>query len=338
MPQGGLAMEAVDNPFFEIKLNFAQDSREVVRLLNCDAHLRSQRGDHDGAAESCQAILNTGRSLKDQPFLISQLVRIAIQHIGVSALERTLGQGEVSDANLAKLQELLAKEAADDAFHHAMRGERAGGHQVYQLLREGKVTISEIFGGTRMKGTPPGPGERLLDVFPGIVLGAYPDYLRSMNEQVRASKLKDVERSEAMKKIDDKLRKNRTLLSSMIMPATGKVGDATQRSQALLRCSMAGLAVERYRLKNKHWPATLGDVVKAGLLKEIPPDPYAGQPLRFAKTPTGVVVYSVGPDKIDNAGTLNRKNPMAAGSDYGFELWEPPQMRGIAPPADVAKD
>ena len=115
----------------------------------------------------------------------------------------------------------------------------------------------------------------------------------------------------------------------MIMPATSKVADASQRVQAMMRCTITAVAVERYRLAHKNtWPRGLDDVVKAGLLKEIPRDPYDGQPLRLKRTPTGVVVYSVGYDKIDNAGALDRNNPRAADTDMGFELFD---RRGIAP-------
>jgi hypothetical protein len=109
------------------------------------------------------------------------------------------------------------------------------------------------------------------------------------------------------------------------------MAEAAQRSQAQLRCAIAGLAAERYRLKhNNTWPRGLDDLVKEGLLKEVPKDPYDGQPLRLKRKPTGIVIYSVGYDKIDNGGTIDRANPRTPGTDIGFELWD---RRGVPPPA-----
>jgi len=118
------------------------------------------------------------------------------------------------------------------------------------------------------------------------------------------------------------------------MPATIKVSEASQRQLAFLRSSAAAVAVERYRLKHDNlWPRSLKEVVKAGLLKEIPKDPYDGQPLRFKRTPTGLVVYSLGPDKTDNGGVMNRGNPTATNTDIGFELWDL-RFRSMAAPLE----
>ena len=105
-----------------------------------------------------------------------------------------------------------------------------------------------------------------------------------------------------------------------------------RETQARLRCAIAAVAAERYRLKHeKIWPGRLDDLVKDGLLKEVPKDPYDGKTLRFKRTPTGLIVYSVGPDLIDNGGKLGRATPRAPGTDIGFELWE---HRSRAAPVD----
>ena len=52
---------------------------------------------------------------------------------------------------------------------------------------------------------------------------------------------------------------------------------------------MTGVAIERYRVKVGVFPNSLSDVVKAGLLKEIPLDPYDAKQLRFKKTATGKI-------------------------------------------------
>ena len=93
----------------------------------------------------------------------------------------------------------------------------------------------------------------------------------------------------------------------------------------------------RYRLKHHHWPGKLDDLVQAGLLKEVLKDPYDGKPLRLTRTPTGLIIYSVGRDLVDDGGKLNRNNPMAPNTDLGFELWDDfpeRRFRGVAPPVE----
>jgi hypothetical protein len=44
------------------------------------------------------------------------------------------------------------------------------------------------------------------------------------------------------------------------------------------------------------------------------------------------VIYSVGLDKTDDGGKLDRKNWMAPGTDLGIQLWDPDKRRQPPPP------
>jgi hypothetical protein len=110
-------------------------------------------------------------------------------------------------------------------------------------------------------------------------------------------------------------------MPSLLALSLVRMTDASLRSAALLRCGIAGLAVERYRLANGRWPDALEQAVPK-FLASVPLDPYDGKPLRFRRLEDGVVVYSVGPDGQDDGGKLNRKNPSAAFTDIGFRLWD----------------
>jgi competence protein ComGC len=331
LPRGRFSISAQGNPF-DFDYEELQISRTVVYVLQIDAALRAHEGDLDGATESCEAILNTAGAFKDHPSLIGFLVRAAEQAIAIHAIERLLGQGTVSEPQLKKLQELLQREADDDGLYSAIRGERAAAHQMYLNVRDGKTTISQVLGNLG-RGDDPGLTGRLLDVFPNVILKDYPDYLRTMNANVRACKLEPELRAGDLEKIDQSVRTDGNMLSRMMLPGIVKVAEASRRTQANLRCAIVAVAAERYRLSKGAWPPTLDELVKDGLLAKVPTDPYDGKPLRWKRTPTGAVAYSVGRDKIDNGGNLNRANVMADGADFGFELWDP-RMRGMPPPVE----
>src|SRR5262249_37534370 len=90
--------------------------------------------------------------------------------------------------------------------------------------------------------------------------------------------------------------------------------------QALLRCAVAALAVERYRQANGGWPAQLSDVVPA-CLDRLPEDPFVGAPVRFRLVRGGVVISCPGPD-----GTYKGDPPDIEWPDDGnelrFRLWD----------------
>jgi len=85
-------------------------------------------GDLAEAVRACQAQLNLGRSIGDEPFFVSQLVRIRYGREAVRGLERVLGHGEVAEDVLASFQRALAEEVAFDPWPVAARGERAVVH------------------------------------------------------------------------------------------------------------------------------------------------------------------------------------------------------------------
>ena len=335
MPEGRFAIDP-EKHAFELPADHLAQTRAVLYLLQLDAVLRAQKGDMEATAESCQAILNAAHVINDYPRREAQQLRVAGQSITVAATERMLGQGVVSEHKLRDLQALLEREAADKPLYHALRGQRAGVHHIYEQLRQGNLSFSDLLGGN--KGNPSWNG-LFFDTFPNVILNGYPELFRMMNELVQASKLKDVAQQEAIQKVEQKASESRNMLTSLLI-APGyalKLAMASQRSQAQMRCTIAALAAERYRLIHGAWPRVLDDLVKDGLLKEIPRDPYDGQPLRWRRTATGVIVYCVGPDKIDNGGKFDRDDPTAVDTDLGFELWDAPRWRGTTPPANEDK-
>src|SRR5262249_28761985 len=85
----------------------------------------------------------------------------------------------------------------------------------------------------------------------------------------------------------------RRILTHLLLPAANKVGEATVRDHARLRCAVTALAAERFRLANKRWPKTLDELCPT-FLSAVPLDPYVGEPLLLAVREDGIVIYSVG--------------------------------------------
>src|SRR5262249_47337405 len=102
-----------------------------------------------------------------------------------------------------------------------------------------------------------------------------------------------------------KLWPRRYVISSLMLPGVRKVGESALRDQAHLTCIETALACERYRMARKKWPATLAELTPAWL-EVVRPDPYTGEPLKYAVREGGVVIYSVGPDGEDDGGEVLR--------------------------------
>lgn len=302
-----------------------QDARQIAEWMQHDAWLLAQEGDCDGAIESCQATINAGRSMKDDPFLISCLIRLAMQNIALNTLERVLAQGEPSEAHLLAMQTMLEKEIAQGTFLPGVRGERGGSHYLFENIRAGKTKLDflRMMGPGSTTGLDP-VSEWFSLTFPSTLMKHYPEYLHHMNRTVAAAKLPLHERGPRLAALEAEVRQTKNPVLRLLAPGLGKVEKVDRRTQANLRCMVVILACERYRQKNddKRWPTKLDDLVKAKLLDALPADPLDNQPLRYRRTNEGVVVYSVGFDLKDDLGNINHEQPMADGVDLGFRLWD----------------
>jgi hypothetical protein len=304
-----------------------QDTRMVAYPLQFDVMVRAQDGDLEGALRSCRAILNNGRSLGDSPFLVSQLVRMAIRAIFCGSLERVLAQGEPPAAALAALQPLVEDEAEAPLVLIGVRGERAGMDRFLEALQKGEVKPAGVVKtmGWAQNGSPGPLNESLLLYLPGVVSTNRAALLRRMNEVVEAVKLPPPEQGERLKQIEA-AAKHDPYLVRLLLPAVSKVAFSGRRTQAWLRCAAVALAAERYRQKYGHWPERLTDLAPE-FLGAVPADPFDGRPLRYRRDKEGVVVYSVGPDGKDDGGAFDTLNTHKDGTDLGFRLWDVARRR-----------
>ncbi len=78
--------------------------REVANLLLCDAILEAETARSDRALTACRALLNLGRSIGDEPALVSQRVRMELREITGRQVERALAHGCASSSALAAMQ------------------------------------------------------------------------------------------------------------------------------------------------------------------------------------------------------------------------------------------
>jgi hypothetical protein len=96
-------------------------------------------------------------------------------------------------------------------------------------------------------------------------------------------------------------------------------------AEAHFRCAVTALAAEQFRREAGHWPPALDDLVPK-YLSAVPRDPCDLQPLRLARRPDGIVIYSVGADGKDDDGAI-ASDGAANATDVGVRLWDVAQRR-----------
>jgi hypothetical protein len=296
----------------------------MMNLLSLDARLRAQDGDIDGALTSGLCILSAGRSIGDEPTLLSQLVRMAGEGSAVDTLERILAQGQGSASSLANVQREFEDEVSQPLFLFGLRGERAGHHRMISAIESGELRVSSM---TAILG-PKGKLESWWEDVSGQreFRRSHGPLIRVMTAVVEIAKLPVEDQRPNLRSygrsIDEQAAHGEIpVYIRLVVPSMIRVGESFCRHQALLRCAIVALAVERFRLAHGQWPDSLDPLVP-DLITKIPVDPYDAKPLRYHRLKDGVVIYSIGPDEKDDGGTLDRQDPKKPGTDIGFQLWD----------------
>jgi serine/threonine protein kinase len=300
-----------------------QAMRQVVEMLRLDTLLRAQKGDVNSAVESCQCILHCGRVMGDEPIQTSQLVRMAVAYVAIGTLERALSQGKADEGVLKATQDLLAAEAEHPRHRIIARGERGGLHWTLSAVEAGDFTLTKEK--ELQKGLPP----ELRKVYEQWPTGPamrpeHAQVLREMTRWVEITGRPLLEQQRLMEEWDRAQLKSAKGMLSLI--GGSRIAAACARLQAALNCTLAAVAVERYRVAHGTWPTDLAALAPA-LLREVPSDPYDGAPLRYRRVADGVVIYSIGRDRMDNKGNLDRTRIGRPGTDIGFELWDVTKRR-----------
>jgi hypothetical protein len=311
-----------------ILLPHLQPMRNLATILSYDAVLRAHQGDVDGALESCRAGYNAGRSLGEEPFLICQLVRMNMRSVSHRSIERTLAQGQPSEAALESLQRLLEEDEPEPLLLYGARGERALMDHFMQAAQSGQMTHAQLAQSMSGIGLP---GNELgVLFFVGTARQNRVAMLEFESRIVEIAKLSPAKQTEQLQQLQQSI-KDLPTITRMLVPAVTKVVDAHDRTLAELRCDLVALAAERYRLSHGTWPAVLTDLVP-DYLKQIPTDPFDDQALRYRRLADGVVIYSIGLDRQDDGGNMDRSRPYAPGTDIGIRLWDVSRRRQLPSP------
>lgn len=311
-----------------------QAARSLARLLAADAAIRAHDGDLDGALDSCRGIVATARSIGDEPFAISQLVRQAIDSVAMNSVRRVLGQGEPSEAALARMQDLIVDEMHQPLTFYAMRGERAILYELIRRVGKGEIPISALSGQVTKQATNPGRnaiapwGKLWFDQQRAVGL-------EWMNEAVAIARQPVAARAPlwaAWEARNEKTRRSRlgvfgAMLPLLMAPAISTVDRSYARIHGELGSAAILVAAERHRRKSGDWPASIA-AIDPRIMPTAPVDPYSGQPYHMERRDGQLLIYSVGPNHKDEHGAYDLKKWARGGpDDVGAGGWDVPLRR-----------
>lgn len=283
------------------------DIRHGVLLLALEAAVHAEDGELDLAVGSIRSAFGVGRSLRNEPLIVSRLVRIGCEEITLDVLERVLTKCRFSDQQLSELAEMTCGAEEPAAMLRGLVGSRCHGIHFFENLTS--IDMRNLG-----EETIPVP---LLEAYEALGLADREAvfYVRLMNRYIDLMRLPVEERrAEASKIAADIANGLGTRWFSRLWLAFIYREIVTDlRHIGRLRAARSAIAVQRYRLANEALPEQLQELTPA-YLKDVPKDPFDGQPMRYKKLAIGFVAYSIGEDGQDDGG---REEQREAGQRSG---------------------
>jgi hypothetical protein len=286
--------------------------KSVARLLQAEALVAVEDRDSRRATEAIRAMLAASRSLSSEPILISQLASCAIDAIAFETAGIVINQLQLNDVELQGLAAVFARSDDTNRLALALVGERA---MLLTTLRDPQVFLSASAGG-------PPSSQTMADSFQDAVwpviraTGFFErDFgfgMQAMTTNIGLSRLPDPQRFVARTNwdlVEARAREGHYVLSSLLLPGFSKAISRDTDARARARVAQIVFAIERYRLPhNGELPETLSALTPQ-FLPAVLRDPFDGQPLRFKRLESGYMVYSIGPDAVDDSGKERPPKP-----------------------------
>ncbi len=302
MPRGSFGRDYYAGDALSILLPETTTVRTAAKLMELAAERDARLGDMERAVQRLITVLNIGHSHADDPILISMLVVAAVEELGVNALEHILTQHRFDEPALERLQHAFADRGSVSLVARGLSGERVGQLALSDYVkRHGIQSISNAaLGGGKSWSVTNWALAGILDLNLAKAIELLTPVVEAADSHATAIKAADD--MDAALASTSPLSVRYFITHSLVSSLSRSCVFFAQRA-AHMRCTVAALAMERYRLANGAWPVSLDELVPE-YLDSVPIDPFDEKPMRFATKDGYVVIYSVGENGVDDGGDV----------------------------------
>ncbi len=282
-----------------LKLQHLKHLLRTGALLQAAARVEMENGNADQALSDLGRASRIGKSLEEEPILISHLVDMALKGKACDGVGDVLQKSpRTSQAVLSKLSEALRMDAR--AYHQALLGERCFGVDAIDRLTAGDSIPGDMdaagmpeFRELSMLSLPLRPWLRWQKA---VYLRMFTDLIPRAETPGRPLVLEqDIPRL--------------ALLPRLLIPVMDKARIATLKNRARCNATRWALAVLQHRMKTGKLPASL-DEIATELIPDRPTDPWMpGKPFVYRPEADGsaFALYSLGENQADDGGDFVQK-------------------------------
>ena len=296
--------------------------KNAAILFQLRACAELELGQSDQAWSDTRMALYLADTVKDEPFLISKLVQVAIDQLALQPIWEGLAEHKWSDAQLTEIEQRLGK--LDLLVDSALRGERALGIRRIEQTRSLGIINPETSG-------------RLPRVLTLLLRGAFYQNELSLTRMYQQLYVPVVDAA-TQRIYPSRATANEAALTSalahgfrpynlfarMLLPAITRAETKFAFGQTRVNLAIVACALERFRVAQGQFPESL-EPLSPRFLSKSPHDIITGAPLIYRRTQDGqFILYSVGWNEKDDGGTVvmtQAKQP-SADITQGDWIWQ----------------
>ncbi len=311
---------------------------QIAKTLNLHAVLALDAHKPDLALEDIKANFKLIAGLRQEPFLVSGLVAIGMTAInGKGAIYDGLVRHSWDDAQLADLQNELAKADFLSDYQHVLRGEVGIAIPSYDNLKSNRPRLADVFKThDENKYQHPKPKSESWNYFPNLWADGWLDLwkVRAVNFELNAVSFVDpkarlvfpIKVDEVASAIEQRQHRWDAYAPWNILSgaAVGPIDNAVlqfSEIQVWIDEARIACALERYRLAHGAYPESL-DALAPASIDELPRDIMNCQPYHYQFRPDGTyLLYSVGWNQTDDRGKVVYKKDAPMQIDYKGGDW-----------------
>jgi len=270
----------------------------AAKLLILAAALSAEEGDVQMAIDRIRTGLGFAPLVAQEGSLIANLIAVADTRMLALCLGDILRGREVGDDALLQLMGDLDPGPWQGRLAGAIRGERtvfieAGGYALGGSLKGieslfGEPSIFRTIGAWLIRPVIKVDIRKTLSIYQELETQARHPYFES----------RDFLRAQAQRL---EKRPWYAFLSKTIMANFGAAFMKEALLEATIVASRTGLACRLYKSQTGQYPENLEALVP-GILKDVPIDPFTGNPLVYRREGEGFIVYSLGTNEKDDGG------------------------------------
>ena len=279
-----------NKPFYSVKGPDAVKMIQSIRLLGIGAVLMADDGRAAEAVEQCLAGMRFVKRTLQHPTLINYLVAMANMKQLAVCLQMIVSGREIPDDLLSGILREIDVAPWREGLVRSLEGERL----LAVDAARGEIDEGEF-------------GNRVLSwIFRPAYKSGSVWMLNAYGEYIGAASAPYFESQPLFDRIDREIKKLslRYKIVGMLFPNLNTVMFKKATLEAVLETAQIGIACKIYKNANGIFPVSL-DLLTPGILKEIPPDPFTGEPFVYRPQDGGLIVYSLGSNLKDEGGRGN---------------------------------